>query len=225
MSEEYQTEKSYRARRAPQRAHYDRETVHAILDEAMVAHVGYIGPGATADDVPVPQVIPVYFARRGDELLFHASSKSGLGRAAEAGAEMCATVSLIDAIVYSRTGFHHSMRYRSVAAHGPVALIEGDEKAAALDFMIDRLQPGRAALLRPMNAQELKATHMVRLPLGQVTAKVSGGVAPNEEPEDLDWPVWAGSVTVKTVFGAPAVHEPAVSDEGRPDLSGPMFGG
>ena len=126
MSDAYQTRKPYRARRAPQRAHYDRATVHGILDAAPVAHIGYVGADG---DAAVPQVIPIFFARRGEDVLFHASSKSGLARAAESGLRMCATVSLIDAIVYSRTGFHHSMRYRSVAVHGTALLLPDGEKA------------------------------------------------------------------------------------------------
>ena len=220
MADAYQTVKPYRARRAPERAHYDRETVHSILDEGLVAHISYIGPvGGQA----VPHVIPLFYARRGEDILFHASSKSGLGLAAQAGVEMCATVTLIRSIVFARSGFHHSMKYRSVCAHGPVSLLRGDEKLEALDFMIDRLEPGRSAHLRPMNDQELKATHVVRLPLRDVVAKISEGNAPNEEPEDIDWPVWAGIVPVNTVFDAPLQHAPLMSDAGRPALQGPVF--
>lgn len=220
MSDVYQTVKPYRARRAPERAHYDRETVHSILDEGLVAHISYVGPvGGQA----VPHVIPLFYARKGEDILFHASSKSGLGLAAQAGVEMCATVTLVRSIVYARSGFHHSMKFRSVCAHGQVSLITGDEKLAALDVMIDRLEPGRSGHLRPMNEQEIKATHVVRLPLTQVVAKVSEGDAPNEEPEDINWPVWAGIVPVDTVFGTPRQHEPSVSDAGRPELQGPIF--
>lgn len=220
MADDYQTVKPYRARRAPERAHYDRETVHSILDEGLVAHISYVGPvGGQA----VPHVIPLFYARQGEDILFHASSKSGLGLAAQAGVEMCATVTLIRSIVYARSGFHHSMKFRSVSAHGPVELLTGDEKLAALDVMIDRLEPGRSEHLRPMNDQEIKATYVVRLPLSQVVAKVSEGDAPNEEPEDINWPVWAGIVPVDTVFGAPRQHEPSVSNAGRPDLQGPIF--
>ncbi len=220
MSDLYTTEKPYRARRTPERAHYDKATVHAILDEGLVAHVGYVGG---IGDMGVLHVIPLFYARRDEDLLFHASSKSGLGLAAKKGADMCATVTLVDSIVYARSGFHHSMKFRSVAAHGPTELVTGDAKLAALDFMVDRLEPGRAAHLRPMNDQEIKATHVVRLKLDQVTAKVSVGDAPNEEPEDLDWPVWAGIVPVNTIYGVPRQHDPAVSEAGRPALTGPMF--
>lgn len=220
MADAYLTAKPYRARRAPDRAHYDRKTVHDILDEGLVAHVGYVGPvGPDA----VPHVIPTFYARRDEEILFHVSSKSGLGMAAKAGVEMCVTVTLIRSIVLARSGFHHSMKYRSVSVHGASRLLEGDAKLGALDFMIDRLEPGRAARLRPMNDQEIKATHVVALSLDQVVAKVSEGDAPNEEPEDLDWPVWAGIVTVNTVFGVPQQHAPARSEAGYPHLGGRMF--
>jgi len=213
MSEHYRTRKPFRARRAPARAHYDEAIVHGILDEGLVAHIAYV---AHDEEAARPVVIPVYYARRGDEFLFHASTKSGLGLAARQGVSMCATVTLLDGIIYARSGFHHSMNYRSVVLHGVPVLLAGDEKLEALDFMVDRLVSGRSAQVRPMNVKEIKATCVVALRLEQVVAKVNAAEAPNEEPEDLDWPVWAGIVPVHTVAGVAQQHAPCLSEAGRP---------
>ncbi|MEQ9520292.1 MAG: pyridoxamine 5'-phosphate oxidase family protein [Parvibaculum sp.] len=214
MSEIYPTKKPFRARRVPKRAHYDEATVHSVLDEGLVAHVAYV---ADDEDGPRPVVIPVYYARRGEEFLFHASTKSGLGLAVKAGMAMCASVTLLNGIIYARSGFHHSMNYRSVVLHGTPSILTGDEKLAALDYMVDRLVPGRAAHVRPMSAKEIKATLVVSLPLLQVVAKVNAAEVPNEEPDDLTWPVWAGIMPVHTLLGVPQQHAPCVSDEACPD--------
>lgn len=221
MSEIYSTAKPYRARRLPKRAHYDAATVHPILDEGLVAHVAYV-----ADDEvgPRPVVIPVYYARVGERFLFHASSKSGLGLAIKAGTPLCATVTLVDGIIFARSGFHHSMNYRSVVLHGAPEMLAGEAKREALDLMVDRLASGRGAQVRPLNAKELKATIVASLPLANVVAKVNAATAPNEEPADLDWPVWAGIVPVETRLGHGVQHAPCLSDVARPmEIEGKPF--
>lgn len=184
--ENYSPDKKFRFKREADKARYDHKTVHAILDEGLVAHLGY---GADAG----PQVIPTYYVRDGESLLIHVSSKSGMARAAKAGTAMCATVTLLDGLIMARSGFHHSMLFRTVSIHGTPTLLDGDDKHRALDLMVERLSPGRAALARPANAQEFKATLIFALPLEQVVAKVSDG-GPNDDTADLDLPIWAGQV-------------------------------
>lgn len=192
----YEPRKAFKPKRAPQRAAYDRATVHAILDEAYVAHVGF------ADGEGFPHVLPMYYVRDGESLLLHGSSKMGQAAAAKRGAPFCAAVTLIDGLVLARSGFHHSVNYRSVVIHGQPDLLEGEAKGRALDLMVERLAKGRAAEARPANAKEFKATAVFALPLAEAVAKIrAGGV--NDEPEDMDLPVWAGVIPVQTVFGAP----------------------
>jgi len=186
QTDSYSPDKKFRFKREADKARYDHKTVHAILDEGLVAHLGY---GADAG----PQVIPTYYVRDGEMLLIHVSSKSGMARAAKAGTAMCATVTLLDGLIMARSGFHHSMLFRTVSVHGRPTLLEGDDKHRALDLMVERLSPGRAALARPANAKEFKATLVFALPLEHVVAKVSDD-GPNDDSEDLDLPIWAGQV-------------------------------
>ena len=194
---EYPTEKQFRPRRNPKRAAYDRATVHAILDAGYIAHVGFAGPAG-------PQVIPMFYARAGESLLIHGSTKSGTALAS--GAPMTLCVTHLDGLVLARSWFHHSVLYRSVIVHGTAELLDGAAKLAALRAIVERIAEGRADLTRAPNAKELKATAVLRVPIEQVAAKVrGGGVA--DDPEDMDLPVWAGVIPVETCLLPPVADE------------------
>src|SRR6266513_1456736 len=144
-----------RVRRHPERAHYDRETVYAILDAAMMCHVGYVIDG-------LPYVTPILFWRDGDRLYWHGSSASHMLRAQREGIPVCLTVSHVDGLVLARCAFRHSLNYRAVMAFGTAHVVEDEsEKEAGLNAFIERLYPGRTALMRPIAAQELKATMLL----------------------------------------------------------------
>ena len=185
-------------KRQPDRGHYERELVHAVLDEGLVAHVGLV-----TDDGPV--VIPMLYARDGDRLLLHGSVASRLMRAGRATA-MCVTVTLVDGLVLARSAFHHSMNYRSVVVFGQAtAITDPDERLAALGVLVEHLVPGRTPGTRPPNDKELRATLVLALPLDEASVKVRTG-PPSDDDADLGLSNWAGVVPVTTVFGAP---EPA----------------
>jgi nitroimidazol reductase NimA-like FMN-containing flavoprotein (pyridoxamine 5'-phosphate oxidase superfamily) len=185
-------------KRQPDRGHYERELVHAVLDEGLVAHVGLV-----TDDGPV--VIPMLYARDGDRLLLHGSVASRLMRAGRATA-MCVTVTLVDGLVLARSAFHHSMNYRSVVVFGQAtAITDPDERLAALGVLVEHLVPGRTPGTRPPNDKELRATLVLALPLDEASVKVRTG-PPSDDDADLGLSHWAGVVPVTTVFGAP---EPA----------------
>lgn len=181
-------------KRLPHRGHYDRATIHAILDEAFVCHVGIVVDGA-------PVVIPTLHARSGDHLLLHGSPASRLLRTAPK-QEVCVTVTLVDGFVLARSAFHHSINYRSVVLFGQPEKVEGPEKAAALDAIVEQLVPGRVESLRPMTAKEVAATTVLRVPIDEASAKIRQGW-PVDDEEDYDFPVWAGVIPVETVFGEP----------------------
>lgn len=185
-------------RRAPHRGVYDREVVRAILDAGHVAHVGFVHDGQ-------PFVIPMAYARDGDRLLLHGSGGSRAMRALAAGAPACVTVTIVDGLVLARSVFHHSMNYRSVVALGTAAKLEGKEKAAALETLVDALVPGRAAEARGPSRAELAATMILAFPLEEVSAKVRSG-PPADDPEDVSLPIWAGTVPLALGYRAP---EPA----------------
>ena len=177
-----------RVKRMPKRGHYDRPTIDAILDEALICHVGLEVEGQ-------PYVIPTLHARVGDRLYLHGSSASRMLRQAASGARLCATVTLFDGLVLSRSVFNHSVNYRSVVVFGTATLVDEDEKLHAVHALAEQLAPGRWDEARQPSQQELKATSIVSLPLDEASAKVRTGREEDDE-EDLDLPVWAGVVPV-----------------------------
>lgn len=180
-----------------ERAHYDRETVHRILDESLVCHLGYIRDGR-------PVVLPTIHTRIDETLYIHGSSGSGPMLAARlSGMPVCVTATLIDGLVLARSAMHHSMNYRSVVAVGTARIVEdADEKRRALHAVLDHIRPGRADDCRPPNARELAATAVLALDLVEVSAKIrDGGVA--DDAEDLSLPYWAGVVPVRVTAEAP----------------------
>jgi len=177
-----------RVKREPHRGRYDRETIDAILDEALICHLGFEVEGQ-------PYVIPTLHARVGDRLYVHGSSASRMLRHAASGARMCATVTIFDGLVVARSVFNHSVNYRSVVVFGTAAAVEGDEKRTALRALTEQLAPGRWEEAREPTDIELKATAILSLPLDEASAKVRSGPE-EDEPEDRDLPVWAGVVPV-----------------------------
>ncbi|WP_372499156.1 pyridoxamine 5'-phosphate oxidase family protein [Streptomyces somaliensis] len=198
------------------RASYDRELVHAILDEAYVCHLGFVRDGR-------PVVLPTLYGRVGERLYVHGSAGSRPlrmadgGPADDPGLAVCLTVTHVDGLVLARSAFHHSVNYRSVVVHGTAHRVtDPDEKRSALDALVDHVVPGRSADSRPANARELAATAVLRLDLAEVSAKVrTGGV--NEEPEDLSLPHWAGVVPLTTRYGTAVPDEALDPSVALPD--------
>jgi len=183
-------------KRLPKRGAYDRPTIDAILDEALVAHMGFVDDGH-------PVVIPTLHARRGDEVLIHGSSASRALRGLAGGLPVCLTVTLVDALVLARSAFHHSINYRSVVLFGEARLLEAeDEKHAALEAFTERLVPGRWEHVRWPSPKELKATKVLALPIDEASAKVRTG-PPVDDDEDYAMDAWAGLVPLSLRAGTP----------------------
>ena len=182
--------------RSPDRGTRDRATAYAILDEALLCHVGL-----TTDAGPV--VIPTTFTRVGDDLVLHGAPAATWLRATGKGTPVCVTVTLLDGMVIARSAFHHSMNYRSVVVFGTAEPIgDPDEKEAALDALVDRLIPGRVAEIRSSTDEELRTTLVVRIPLAEASTKIRVG-GPNDDPADAGGPGWAGVVPLSIAAGAP----------------------
>jgi nitroimidazol reductase NimA-like FMN-containing flavoprotein (pyridoxamine 5'-phosphate oxidase superfamily) len=202
------TERS-RVRRMHERGHHDRATVHGILDAGVLCHVGYTIDGQ-------PYVTPTAYWREGDTVYWHGSSASRMLRTAGAGVPVCLTVTHLDGFVLARSGFHHSMNYRSVMLFGRAEQVEDRAaKQAALRAFLDRMWPGRADALRPDNAQELKATMVLRMPIEEASAKIRTG-PPKDDDEDYALPVWAGVIPVRQLLGEPVADPKLRSDVGLP---------
>jgi nitroimidazol reductase NimA-like FMN-containing flavoprotein (pyridoxamine 5'-phosphate oxidase superfamily) len=183
-------------RRLADRGTYEQDEIRAILDEALVAHVGFVADGQ-------PFVIPMGYGRDGDWLYLHGSPGSRMLRALAGGAPVCVTVTLLDGLVVARSAFHSSMNYRSVVVLGVPEQIEGlAEKRRALDKLVEHLIPGRTAEARPMTDAELRKTLVVRLSLEEASAKVRTG-PPKDDEEDYALPVWAGVLPLVTAPGPP----------------------
>jgi len=183
-----------------ERARYDRETVHRILDEALICHLGYVNAGR-------PVVLPTTHTRLDETLYLHGSTGSAPMLAARAESlPVCVTATLVDGLVLARSALHHSMVYRSVVVVGDARVVtDPAEKLRALSSLLDHIAAGRASDCRAPDARELAATSVLALDLVEVSAKVrTGGAA--DEPEDLALPHWAGVVPLRVVAGTP---EPA----------------
>ena len=188
-----------KVKRYPERGAYDRATIDAILDEALVCHLGFVHDGH-------PSVTPTLFARVGDEVYVHGSAASRTLRSLREGVDACLTVTLVDGIVLARSIFHHSVNYRSVVVLGrAIEVQDTPEKLRALEAFADRIVPGRWADVRPPTPLELRATVILRLPLDEASAKVRTG-PPLDDDADYELPIWAGVLPLEL---AP---KPAVPD-------------
>ena len=189
-----------RVRRQPTRGRYDTESVHAVLDAALFAHVAFV-------DGDQPYCIPMLHARAGDEVYVHGSSASRALRVLAGGVPACLTVTVLDGLVLARSVFEHSANYRAAVALGSFRRVEGaDERLAALEAFTEKLVPGRWKEVRGPNEKELKATAILALPLDEASVKERTGPPSDGDSPDAELDVWAGVLPLRTVFGEP---EPA----------------
>jgi nitroimidazol reductase NimA-like FMN-containing flavoprotein (pyridoxamine 5'-phosphate oxidase superfamily) len=178
-----------RVKRLNKRAKYDEETVHGILDAMPICNVGYVFNGT-------PYVTPTLQWREDSSIYWHGSSASRMLETCE-DAEVCVTVTIIDAFVMARSAFNHSCNYRSVMIFGRAHKVKDvEEKKARLKNFTEHLFPGRWDALRPVTAKELKATTMLGLSLDEASAKVRSG-PPGDDEADYAFPVWAGLLPVR----------------------------
>jgi nitroimidazol reductase NimA-like FMN-containing flavoprotein (pyridoxamine 5'-phosphate oxidase superfamily) len=200
-------------RRLAKRGSFDRQLANAILDEAYLAHVGFVVDGA-------PKVLPMTYGRDGDTLYLHGAAANAMLKAS-AGAEDCVTVTLLDGLVLARSAFHHSMNYRSVVLLGRAEKVEDDaEKDRAFDVIVDHVVPGRSQVARPTNRVERTSTAVLRLRIDEGSVKVRAGDAVDDD-DDLGLPVWAGVVPLRLVPGEPIANgdlDPALAPPLAPEL-------
>ena len=173
-------------KRYPVRGHHDFETISAILDEAYVCHVGFSVNGQ-------PYVVPMIYGRDAGMLYLHGSAAGrSLGTLAS-GDALCVTVTLVDGLVLARSGFHSSINYRSVMVLGSAEPVEAADKEHALKVISDHVIPGRWENLRPLKADELEQTTVLRMEIVEASAKIRSG-PPLDDEEDYALPIWAGTL-------------------------------
>jgi len=184
MAEFSRTDRN-RIKRKPKRGVYDRQTIHQILDEALICHVGFV-------ENRRPYVIPINFARIGDTIILHGAKASRLLKHVGSGHAVCVEATLVDGLVLARSVFNHSVNYRSVVLFGRGrTVVEEGEKLAALEAITDHILPGRWQEARRPNRKEMNATSVVSIKIDLASAKVRSGPVVDDE-EDYALPVWAG---------------------------------
>lgn len=187
----------YHVKRHDDREVFDREQINALLDSEYVAHVGFVD-----NDVNEPFVIPMAFARDNDRILLHGSTGSRLMMKIAEGAQLCITVTKLNAIVVAKSAFNSSMNYESVMIFGKAKQLKDDEKMAAMTAITDVLVPGMSSYARALKPKEVAGTMIVEVPLEKYSAKSrTGGVI--DEPEDKELPIWSGVIPLTTLRGTP----------------------
>jgi nitroimidazol reductase NimA-like FMN-containing flavoprotein (pyridoxamine 5'-phosphate oxidase superfamily) len=203
-----------RVRRMAERARYEREVVEAILDEGFVCHVAFAGTDGT------PWVIPTAYGRDGDTLYLHGAVGNHMLRSLGAGATACVVVTLVDGLVLARSTVHHSINYRSVVVFGTPRLVtDPDEKARALETVVEHIVPGRTAEVRPSTGQEVRRTAVLALPIDEASAKVRTG-PPVDDEEDIVDGVWGGVLPFVTRPAVPVPDEYCGATAAPPSVAG-----
>jgi len=198
-----------RLRRRPKRGSYDRAVIHAILDEAVLAHVAFTVAG-------VPYTLPMAYARHGDALYLHGARANRMLGALQTGAPACVTATLLDGLVLARSAFHQSVSYRCVVAIGRASEVtDPGEHLRALHAIVEHVIPGRWRDVRPPNEHELAQTLVLRFEIEEASAKLRDG-APVDDPEDYALDVWAGTIPLRLVPSAPIADARLTSDAKPP---------
>lgn len=194
MSETFAVSKENKVRQLKEKAQYDKEVVHGILDAGIVAHVAFVQDGS-------PVVVPMIYGRDGNTIFLHGARKARVIRLLEQNARACLNVTLLDGLVLARSVFNSSMNYRSVTVFGAPSLVVGsEEKLRAMKLISEHSMPGRWAEVRDSHDKEVKMTGVIALEIESASAKISAGM-PEDEDEDYDIPIWAGVLPVTTTIG------------------------
>lgn len=193
MSTEYDVSKRNKVRQLREKAAYDRDTVHAVLDAGLLAHVALVQDGE-------PVVVPMLYGREGETLYLHGARKARLIRLLEGTGTACVNVTLLDGLVYARSAFASSMNYRSATVFGRARLVDDwDNKVRALRVIAECTMPGRWEEVRESLDNEIKMTGVIAIDIESASAKISTGM-PDDEEIDLDTPIWAGVLPLESRF-------------------------
>ena len=186
-----------RVRRGPHKGRYDRATIDAILDRGLLCHVAF----AVDEDA---YCVPMLYARVGDTVYIHGSSKSRAMRALAAGAAACLTVTIVDGLVLARSAFEHSTNYDSVMVVGRFTEVaDANERLMALEAFTEKLLPGRWSEVRAPSPKELKATAILSMAVAEASAKQRAGPPDDDDSADAALDTWAGVIPIETSYGDP----------------------
>jgi nitroimidazol reductase NimA-like FMN-containing flavoprotein (pyridoxamine 5'-phosphate oxidase superfamily) len=190
----YPVSKQNKVRQLREKAVYDKETVHAILDAGILAHVAFVQDGS-------PVVVPMLYGREGETIYLHGARKARVIRMLEDTEQASMNVTLLDALVLARSAFNSSMNYRSVTVFGkPTFINDWDAKLHAMRVITEHTIPGRWEELRAPLDKEIKMTGIISLSIDAASAKISDKPVPEDEEEDYDIPIWAGILPMKSAY-------------------------
>ena len=193
MTDDYTISKTNKARQLREKAAYDKSTVHAILDSALVASVAFVQDGS-------PVVVPMIHGRDGETIYLHGARKARAVRLLEKTDRACLNVTHVDGLVLARSAFNSSMNYRSATVFGKPTLVSTEEeKLHGMRVISEHLMPGRWDELREPLQKEIKMTGVIALEIESASAKVSNEM-PADEDEDYDIPIWAGVLPLRSMF-------------------------
>ena len=182
--------------RFAKRAHFDKEAIYAILDEALFCTISYVADGK-------PFSIPTAFVRYGDNIYVHGSVGSHFIREIEKGIPVCISVTIMDAIVVARSAFHHSINYRSVILFATGEKIDkNDVKKDAFEWLTNKIVPNSWNYLRPVKENEINKTIAISFPVNEASAKIRTGM-PIDDEEDLQLPIWSGIIPLSSIRQVP----------------------
>jgi nitroimidazol reductase NimA-like FMN-containing flavoprotein (pyridoxamine 5'-phosphate oxidase superfamily) len=186
--------------RSAKRAHYDKETIYPILDEALFCTISYVFENK-------PFSIPTAFVRRENKLYIHGSVGSHFIWELEKGIPVCISVTLIDALVVAKSAFSHSVNYRSVVLFSQGQKVEDPTiKWNALEWITNKIVPNSWDYLRPMKENEVRKTTVLSFDIDEASAKTRTGM-PNDEEEDKPLPIWSGIIPIEITRRDPVPDE------------------
>jgi nitroimidazol reductase NimA-like FMN-containing flavoprotein (pyridoxamine 5'-phosphate oxidase superfamily) len=193
LSDAYEIGKKNKVRQLREKAVYDRDAVHGVLDAGLIAHVAFVQEGE-------PVVVPMLYGREGETLFLHGARKARIIRLLESTGTASVNVTHVDGLVYARSAFNSSMRYRSVTVFGSARLVDDAAgKLHALRVITEATMPGRWDELRDPLDKEIKMTGVIALEIESASAKIASGM-PDDEAEDYDIPIWAGVLPLESRF-------------------------
>jgi len=217
VTSEYEISKRNKIRQLREKADYDRDTVHEILDSALLASVGFVQDGQ-------PVVVPMLYGREDETIFLHGARKARVIRLLEGTSTACLNVTHVDALVYARSAFNSSMNYRSVSVFGSPRLVENaDEKLHALRVISECTMPGRWDEVRDSHEKEIKMTGVIAIEIEFASAKISTGM-PDDEEEDYEIPIWAGILPLRATFATLQSDERLIEDVEPSDVVKAMEG-
>ena len=196
--------------RSPNRAHYDEETLNAVLDDGFMCHVAYLFEGS-------PVIIPTAYVRRGNTIYIHGAAKNRMMNSILNQGQACVAVTHLDGMVLARSAFHHSFNYRSAVVFGtPVKIEDAQEKNQVLKLITENILPNRWQEVREPSDKELTATLVIGIEIDEASVKIRSG-APVDDDADYDLPIWAGEFPMQNIFKEPITDSKCSQDLLVPD--------